>query len=350
MPNLWDKTYTKAELSAFTSMPAPLAGLRPFIYEHGRMRGARGLDGWTGSGLRFTLWPDRGLDIGEVWFNDKPISWFHPGLGGPHHYEPQGTGWLRTFGGGLMTTCGLTHFGPPEDFEGQSHGLHGRAAHLPAENLRLYQEWQGDAYILKAEAETRQAVLFGENLLLQRCIETRMGSSILIVRDKVINLGGRPAPLGLLYHCNLGFPLVSPESVLLFDDVDVQPRTDFARAGLAEHTRFSHPTPDCEEQVYFHTPKIDSKGFARAAILNPELNIGFELSWNAKTLPVLTQWKLMGTGEYVCGLEPATHAMAPYADLKTRGLPKHLNPGESINFELQLSVIDNLSTIAEKYK
>lgn len=342
MINLWNKDFTKVELSAYTSAPMPLACLRPFVYEQGRIRGMRGIDGWTGSGLRFTLWPDRGLDIGEVWFNDKPIAWLHPGLGGPQYYEPEGNGWLRTFGGGLMTTCGLTHFGSPEDYEGQHHGLHGRAAHLPAENLRIWQGWQGEEYLLKVEAETRQTVLFGENLVLQRSIETKLGSSTLIIRDKVTNFGSRPTFLGLLYHCNLGFPLVSPESRLVFDDLAVKPRTDFAKMGLAEHTLFSNPIPDCEEQVYFHTPRTDDKGFARAVLINPALDIGFELYWDAKTLPVLTQWKLMGAGEYVCGLEPATHAMAPYPDLREQGLPNTLNPDASVAFELHLRIFDNI--------
>ena len=31
----------------------------------------------------------------------------------------------------------------------------------------------------------------------------------------------------------------------------------------------------------------------------------------AAELPVLAHWKMTGEGEYVCGLEPSTHAMTP---------------------------------------
>jgi galactose mutarotase-like enzyme len=342
MPKLWNKDYTKAELSALTSAPSALAGLRLFVYEQGRIRGMRGIEGWTGSGLRFTLWPDRGLDIGPVWFKDIPIAWIHPGLGTPQQFEPTGLGWLRTFGGGLLTTCGLTHIGPPEAYDGQDHGLHGRAAHLPADNLRLWQDWQGEDYLLAVEGDVQQAVLFGENMLLRRRIETQLGSATLTIKDTVINLGSRTTPLAMLYHCNLGFPIVSADSYLIVDDFDLQPRTEFARAGLAEHANFTDPIPDCEEQVYFHFPKTDSSGYATATIFNPVLQLGFQIRWDAKTLPVLTQWKLMGAGEYVCGLEPATHAMAPQDELIEQGLHRRLSPGEQENFELNLSVIDNI--------
>jgi len=47
----------------------------------------------------------------------------------------------------------------------------------------------------------------------------------------------------------------------------------------------------------------------------------------------------MGAGEYVCGLEPATHAMAPHAELQSQGLPNYLNPGEKVDFELFFSIL-----------
>lgn len=159
----------------FFSSMTPLCGLRPFIYQEGKPRGMRGVDGWTGSGLRFTLWPDRALDVGPVWFQETPIAWSFPAVGGPAQYEPQGAGWLRIFSDELLTTCGLTHYGTPDELNGQHFGLHGRIAHIPAENLRLWQEWRDDDYYLIVEGEMRHAVLFGENLHMHRSVETHLG-------------------------------------------------------------------------------------------------------------------------------------------------------------------------------
>jgi len=105
----------------------------------------------------------------------------------------------------------------------------------------------------------------------------------------VTNEGSRSTPHALLYHCNLGFPLVSPSSLLIVDDENVEPRDDIARAGLADHASFEQPTPDYAEQVFFHYPKVDPSGFTSAMLFNPELNYGVQLRWLAETMPVLTQ-------------------------------------------------------------
>ena len=343
MPRLWDRNYDKKTLQAYTSMMGPLAGLRPFIYDDGRLRGMRGVDAWTGSGFRFTVWPDRALDIGPAWFKDKPIPWQHPGLGTPAHFEPDGLGWLRTFGGGLLTTCGLVHIGSPDEYLGQSHGLHGRIAHLPAENVRLWQEWRDEDYVLIVEGEIRQTVLFGENLLLKRRYETCLGSKRLTLKDTVINQGSQPTPHSLLYHCNFGFPLVNPTSRLIIEDQDLVPRTPAAAAGLRQHASFEAPQPGYEEQVFFHYPRVNADGFAEAALVNQEHKLGIHLFWLAKTMPVLTQWKMMGQGEYVCGLEPATHALAPYEELVEHNLPRTLAPGESAQYELTLEILEDFN-------
>jgi hypothetical protein len=53
------------------------------------------------------------------------------------------------------------------------------SAHIPAENMHIWQEWRCEDYVLIVEGEVRQSVLFGENLLLQRRIETSLGSRTL---------------------------------------------------------------------------------------------------------------------------------------------------------------------------
>ena len=342
MSRIWNKDFSRDQLSAYTSTMETLAGLQPFTYSQGRISGMRGIEGWTSSGLRFTLWPDRALDLGPVWFKDKPVSWQHPGLGGPANFEPSGLGWLRTFGGGLLTSCGLIHIGAPDDYQGQSYGLHGRIAHIPAENLRLWQEWQNDDYILAVEGEIRQSVLFGENLLLKRRVESALGSQSITIKDTVINESSRDTPHSLLYHCNFGFPAVSPASHLILDVERVEPRTPVAAVGMAERNHFDEPQPGYEEQVFFHYPVIDQDGYAQATLFNPELHFGVQLRWLGEVMPVLTEWKMIGTGEYVCGLEPATQAMATWEDWEKQGLPRKLAPGEEIQYELRIKIIENI--------
>jgi hypothetical protein len=346
MPSLFGRSYRREDLVRLVGSVAQVAGIRLSELADGRVRGMRAADVFTGSGLRFQVLVDRGLDIGAAEHAGRALAFLHPALGSPALHERRGLGWLRTFGGGLVTTCGLDHFGPP-DPEGEGYGLHGRASHLPAENLRLRQEWRGDDYVLEIEGETRQARLFGENLRLERRISTCLGATGLVLEDRVRNEGFRPAPLAVLYHCNFGFPVVSPDSELLLRGRSVRPRDDAARAGLADHLRFGPPQAGFAEQVFFHEPHVAVDGRASAAIVNRAHGFGAFVRWRAAELRVLAHWKMTGEGEYVCGLEPSTHSMAPTRrEQRETGAMRELAPGESVSFRLEIGALPDAEAVA----
>ena len=129
-------------------------------------------------------------------------------------------------------TCGLNHFGPAETEGGEFFPQHGRVSHIPADEITIHQGWEGEEYRLEVEGKVRQAVLYGENLLLTRRIFTSLGATSLHIEDRVANRGYRPSSLMMLYHCNFGFPLVSPDSELIVDEESVRPRDEMARPGL----------------------------------------------------------------------------------------------------------------------
>ncbi len=338
MPELYGTHYSPVELHQLVSTMDQLAGLRSFEYSDGKARGLRAIEVWTGSGLRFTIYVDRGLDIGPAEFAGKPLAWLHPALGTPAQYEPNGYGWLRTFGGGLVTTCGLTHFGQPEEEGGTTYGLHGRISHLPAQNVSLHAGWQADDYVLEITGEVRQAVLFGENLLLKRRISTRLGARCLAIQDTIVNEGYRQMPLMLLYHCNFGFPVVSPGSQVEIVDEQLRPRDAITAAGIAEFDRFGPPVAGYREQVFFHTPRVDAEGWARAAIINPALNLSVYIRYRAVELPALTQWKMTSPGEYICALEPCTHHEGQRAVLRRESRLRELAPSEEMQTSLEIGV------------
>ena len=340
MPALFNDDFTPDDLRRLTGTMDQLAGVRLVEYADGKARGLRAAEVWTGSGFRFTVWLDRGMDIGPAEFAGKPLAWLHPALGTPGQFEPEQYGWVRTFGGGLMTTCGLAFFGQPEQDGAESLGLHGRISHIPAQNVRVTTEWQGDDYVLVIEGEVRQSVLFGENLLLTRRITTRLGATSFRVEDRVRNDGFRVTPHMLLYHCNFGFPVVSPDSELIVapQDESVRPRDAAAERGLATHARFDSPTPDFAEQVFSHYPRADEAGYVTASIVNRPLDFGAFVRYRAAELPALAQWKMMGAGDYVCALEPATNHETPRAKLREQGRLRMLVPGEQVNYVLELGV------------
>ncbi|MBI3731981.1 MAG: aldose 1-epimerase family protein [Chloroflexi bacterium] len=346
MPELYGSQYSSDELRGLTGTLRQLAGIRLMEFADGKPRGMRVAEVYTGSGLRFDVLLDRGMDIGAAEFAGKPLAWLYPALGAPAHYEPQGRGWLRTFGGGLMTTCGLTHFGHAETDGEESLGLHGRISHIPAEDVSVSEAWHGDEYVLSLEGQARQAALFGENLLLTRRITTRLGGTSLLITDRVRNDGFRPVPHMILYHCNFGFPAVSPDSELWLDDQSVTPRDEVAQSGMAAHTRFAPPDAGFAEQVFFHRPRVGADGFARAAIVNRALAFGATIRYRAAELPYLMQWKMMGAGEYVCGLEPCNHEGLPRQRLRAEGRLAFLAPGEEAAYQIEIGVLSDAAAIA----
>lgn len=341
MPFLHNRQYTPLELKQLAGDLQALAGVRLVEYQEGKMRGLRVAQVWTGSGFRFDVLLDRGMDIGMAEHNGRPLAWQSPGLAAPQYYDPSKYGWVRSWGGGLVTTCGITFFGQPENDKGEELGLHGRISHLPAERVRVTTIWREDAYVLEIEGQVRQAAAFGENLTLTRRITTTLGANSFTLHDTVTNEGFRPTPHMLLYHCNFGFPVVSPDSELVLNADEVHPRDARAEKGLGQQNYFEPPALDYPEQVFFHKPRADADGWAQGTIHNRALNFGGFVKWKLDTLPYMGQWKMMQAGEYVCALEPANDWETPRAKLREEGRLKMLAAGEKVEYDLELGAVVN---------
>jgi Domain of unknown function (DUF4432) len=341
MPFLFGREWSPDELQQRAGDLSPLAGIQRITLAEGRAEGMRVAEVWTGGGLRFRILLDRALDVHAAEHAGRPLAWIHPALAGPEQYDPEGHGWLSTFGGGLVTTCGLTHYGQPEE----GYGLHGRISHTRAAAVRVTQEWRGEDYLLEIAGEAREATALGESLLLSRRITTRLGATSLTIADTVRNEGSRPAPHMLLYHCNLGFPVVSPDSELVGDTGAVRPRDEIAAGGLDGHRRFEPPRPDAPGQVFFHDPPPRPDGRVRVAIVNRALGFGAFLSYRAAELPCLTQWRRLATGGYVCALEPGTNWEAPRRRLEAEGRLRRLAPGEEVAYEIEIGALPSAEAV-----
>lgn len=339
MPFLYNRHFTPLELRQFAGDLSQLAGVRIVEYQEGKARGMRVAQVWTGSGFRFEILLDRGMDIGAAEHNGRALAWQFPALATPPYHDPYKFAWARTWGGGLVTTCGITFFGQPENDNGQELGLHGRISHAPAENVRVTTEWKNDAYVLEIEGRVRQAVVGGENLVLTRRVITKLGANSFTLHDTIANDGFRAAPHMILYHCNFGFPVVSPDSEILLDAESVRPRDARAEKGFGQQNRFENPVLDYPEQVFFHKPRADANGFAQGSIVNRALNFGAYVKWKLDALPYMGQWKLMQAGEYVCALEPANYWETPRAKLREEGRLKMLGAGESVEYALELGAM-----------
>lgn len=347
MVHLFDQNWRKDELLKLVGHMDQLAGVRYVEGLDGKTRGCQLLDVWTGTGLRFQVNAERALDISYCEYKGVPIAWRSPvGDVNPTFYEPQGLGWLRSFPGGLLTTCGLDQFGSPTDEHGTHFGLHGRISNTPSNQLSYKTFWVDDAYIIEISAEVRQAAVFGENLLLKRRVSTRLGSNKIRIDDEVINEGFSPTPHMILYHFNLGFPLVSEHSHLNLQSEETHPRDENARKGLDTWDKFQVPTHGYQEQVFIHKPSPNPAGVACIELLNPNNRTGLRWTYSTESLPYLMQWKMMGEGAYVLGIEPANcDGLSGRAETRAKGNLPILEPGETRVYQIDLEVIQIESSV-----
>jgi len=319
-----------------------VAGVRRAVLDDGTSRGVRVADVYDGAGLSFTVLLDRGMDIGPAFFRGTPLAFVTPGgFAHPAFYESDGPGWLRNWGGGLLTGCGLRNVGlaqPQADPPVAGPlGLHGRLSNIPAEQCATAEEWRGDEYRLAVSGLVRESSLFAENLELRRTISTRMGSGRITIEDRVTNMGFRPSPLMLLYHINAGFPMVGERSRLVAPPHPVVPRTPGAAAGLAEWERCQAPTPGYAEQCFYHDLPAGADGMARMRLESPDAGLWLEVACRKRELPFFTQWKMMGEGEYVMGLEPANCHPDGQQREREAGTLREIAPGESIDFLVEIA-------------
>ena len=302
-----------------------------FVEDDGPARGGRRLRVVNGGGLEFDVHPDRALDIGSASFRGVPLAWLSStGITRPDAYEPAGRGWLRTFGGGLVTTCGLDSFGPPADDADGVVGMHGRIGSISA---RL-DEVGVNPERITVRGQVRQTAVFGENLLLDRRISTAVGSSSFTIEDTVTNDGEDPSPHMVLYHVNLGWPLLDTGTTIDIPARSVTPRDADAAAGLERRTDIGEPERGFREQVFIH--EADDQHIAR--VINESRGMSLSLRFS-ETLPAIFQWKLTATKHFVLGLEPAnTSEINGRAAARANGTLPVLEPGESRSYSIDIEV------------
>lgn len=361
MVKLWESDFTRAELSKRVGRFEQIAGVRLMTLGDGNERGVRVLEFRTGSGFVFEVLVDRAFDIGRCEYQGMPIGWESPvGYGGPWYGEYADLGFLRNWGGGLLTTGGLDHaLFMAEDTAAQYHyppkqtetfGLHGRVSNRPAKLTGYGARWDGDEAMLWAEGEVSQASVFGENLILRRRVEARVGDATMTIHDEVVNAGWDPTPHMLLYHINIGFPVVDEGAELLVPTRASIPRGDFEPG---DYRTLDAPQPAFVEEVVEHDIIAESDGTAPVGIVNRARGIGAYELFDVRQLPAHFVWRMMGEGTYVVGIEPCTNRPAGRLDARARGELIILEPGESRRYDLELgalTTIDEINGFEERVK
>jgi hypothetical protein len=325
-----------------------VAGIRHMEFKSGRAKGVESFEVRTGGGLEYTVLKDRCLDIAWVNYKDKSITHIsNTGIVAPQYFEPEGLGFLRSFFVGLLTTCGVTYAGSPTTDDGKELGLHGRIANIPAEETGYETIEENGEIIFKIKGKVKEAMFFNENIVLEREITSKYGENKITIVDKIINKGFQTQPIQMLYHFNFGYPLLSEKADLLIPVKSVKPRTPRAAEGLDKHLVIEKPQHGFTEQVYFIDLKTDDKGDTMVALVNKELGFGFYEKFNKKVLPNFVQWKQMGEGYYVMGLEPGNCDPDGRDKAREKGTLEFIKPGETKEFKFELGILEDNKQVDE---
>ncbi|MCK5863352.1 MAG: aldose 1-epimerase family protein [Candidatus Hydrogenedentes bacterium] len=339
------KNYSAKELRKRVGNMDQIAGVRTVTLADGNEHPGRAAIIKTGAGLEITVLLDRGLDIAAASFQGKAIGWRSTtGDAAPQYYEAEGLRWLRSYFGGLVTTCGLSRVGAPDtDSANNGQGLHGRISHTPARNICVQQYWEKNKYLLKVTGTMRETSVFGENLTLTRTVQTALGEKKFWIHDVVTNEGFRKTPLMLLYHCNMGWPVLDENSQIIAPSRIVAARDDHARKGQEQWDHMEKPTRNYQEKCYYHDMAPGQDGTVTVAMINDgfssDTGFGGYVKYNKRELPRFVQWKMMGEQDYVCGLEPCNCGVEGRDIDEEKGLLDYLSPGEQREFHLEFGAV-----------
>ena len=94
--------------SGYVNHPQQLCTVRRMTMSEGKAKGVDVLEVYTAGGLQLDILPDTALDIGQARYRGVNMSFISKnGYDSPAAIDPYETGFLHTFPGGLLYTCGL---------------------------------------------------------------------------------------------------------------------------------------------------------------------------------------------------------------------------------------------------
>jgi hypothetical protein len=196
--------------------------------------------------------------------------------------------------------------------------------------------------MLWATGDITQAAVFGEQLVLRRRVEAKVGETRLMIHDEVENIGHAKTPHMFQYHVNVGFPVLDEGAELVAPVTNPVARGDHAVAG---YTRFHGPRAGYIEEVTEHDVHAEPSGQVPVALVNRALELGAYEVFNHQQMPRHFIWRMLGQGTYVVGIEPSTNRAAGRADARARGELIELAPGERRHYDLELGALDGLPAI-----
>lgn len=304
----------------------------------------------TSKGLTIALSPTRGMDLLHVVGNNVRLGWDSPvkEVVNPQFINLEsrnGVGWLEGFNE-MMVRCGYEWTGHPVSSEGMLYTLHGRAGNTPASKVEVHVSE-------KAPYEITVRGLLEEKSFKKVNFETWTelryipGSDAFTIHDTLTNLADYAHDYQIIYHSNIGTPILEQGARFIAPYKEVTPFNEYAKKGMKEWQSYAGPTKDFDEMVFNIKPLADSQGKSLAAVINRAGDKGASIEFDTHQLPLLTMWKNTDTLKqgYVTGMEPGTNYAYPVTIEREQGRVKQLQPGQSTVFSLTYTLLGDAQAV-----
>jgi len=287
------------------------------ILELGDLEMEEGLD-------YISLVKTRGMGIASLRLAGLDIFWTSPVSQhvSPTFLEARDMNLLATAKEGMFR-AGPFHIGGPEG----EHPLHGSVSFTPARDV-LMELHDGMGLV---QGTLLFESLFGPLLRIETKTIFLPAESMVTVKDTVINDSReRSCTHMYMFHANCN-PL-SPHGTLHGRLQKTEPRDDAAEEHLRDFRRFGPSEPLFQEQVFYHWPARDSRGFCRMAIVHEDREKALSVAYGPG-FPLLVQWKCLRMDFQVCGLEGSTSKVEGALVEEEEGRLIELEPEESREYE-----------------
>ncbi|TWU22429.1 hypothetical protein Pla52o_34850 [Novipirellula galeiformis] len=301
--------------------------------------------------MRVLVLPTRGMSIWKIEAEGIRFGWDSP-VSGPVHpsqvplFDPSGLGWLEGFDE-LVVRCGLESNGAPEfDESGKlKYPLHGRIGNLAADSLSIeYDEASGRLELIGEIIESR---LFFKRLRLKSRLRVHAGTYRVDLLDDVTNELSTPATMQLLYHINVGSPVLKPGAVVEAACEVLAPRDALSASEMDQWNQCGEAESGYQERVYFASLLGDDSSETTTMLRSAEKNRGLAVTFNVAKLPHFIFWKNTGakTDGYVVGMEPATNFPNTRSFETEQGRVVTIEPADTASFRVSLEVLTDEAAV-----
>ena len=301
--------------------------------------------------LRALILPTRGMSVWKVESRGVRFGWDSP-ISGPVHpdrvpvFDPRGLGWLEGFDE-FVVRCGLESNGAPEhDGMGRLvHPLHGRIGNLPADSLSI--EFSEASGRLDVIGEVIEARMFQKRLKMRSRIRFQADSPNIELLDDVTNELSTTAQMQLLYHINVGSPVLG-EGAEVHAAVDsIAPRDALSASEIETWHEMGPPESGYQERVYYARLRSDESHLASAMLRSPGGERGLAVTFNTAHLTRFNIWKNTAAESdgYVMGLEPATNFPNERSFESDQGRVVSIAPGDTVSFRVTLHPLTDSESV-----